>query len=116
MDQQLLEDTIHELAARDRYMLTSAEACMHVRDVFTDLLEREVIDAMWGEHAPPDLEAMLVLAMVERSVRHHLEAGTVLQGRELLSVMAAACKALEGAMNIEATALGVAGLLEDLSI
>ena len=28
MDQQLLEDTIHELAARDRYMLTSAEACM----------------------------------------------------------------------------------------
>ena len=54
--------------------------------------------------------------MVERSVRHHLEAGTVLQGRELPSVMAAACKALEGAMNIEATALGVAGLLEDLSI
>ena len=116
MDQQLLEDTIHELACRDRYMLASAEACMHVRDVFTDLLEREVIDAMWGEHAPPDLEAMLVLAMVERSVRHHLEAGTVLQGaRELPSVMAAACKALEGAMNIEATALGVAGLLEDLS-
>lgn len=56
------------------------------------------------------------LAMVERSVRHHLEAGTVLQGRELPSVMAAACKALEGAMNIEATALGVAGLLEELSI
>ena len=57
-----------------------------------------------------------LLGMVERSVRHHLEAGTVLQGRELPSVMAAACKALEGAMNIEATALGVAGLLEDLSI
>lgn len=56
-----------------------------------------------------------LLAMVERSVRHHLEAGTVLQGRELPSVMAAACKALEGAMNIEATALGVAGLLEDFS-
>ena len=56
-----------------------------------------------------------LLAMVERSVRHHLEAGTILQGRELPSVMAAACKALEGAMNIEATALGVAGLLEDLS-
>ena len=54
-----------------------------------------------------------LLAMVERSVRHHLEAGTVLQGRELPSVMAAACKALEGAMNIEATALGVAQLLEE---
>ena len=56
-----------------------------------------------------------LLALVERSLRHHLDAGTVLQGRELPSVMAAACKALEGAMNIEATALGVAGLLEDLS-
>jgi len=53
-----------------------------------------------------------LLAMVERSVRHHLEAGTVLQGRELPSVMAAACKALEGAMNIEAAALGVAAFLE----
>ena len=67
MDQQLLEDTIHELAARDRYMLTSAEACMHVRGVFTDLPEREVIDAMWGEHAPPDLEAMLVMEIGGRS-------------------------------------------------
>lgn len=56
-----------------------------------------------------------LLALVERSLRHHLDAGTVLQGRELPSVMAAACKALEGAMNIEATALGVAGLLEDLN-
>jgi len=54
-----------------------------------------------------------LLAMVERSVIHHLEAGTILQGRELPSVMAAACKALEGAMNIEATALGVAQLLDD---
>ena len=67
MDQQLLEDTIHELACRDRYMLASAEACMHVRDVFTDLPEREVIDAMWGEHAPPDLEAMLVMEIGGRS-------------------------------------------------
>ena len=56
-----------------------------------------------------------LLAMVERSMRHHLEAATVLQGRELPSVMAAASKALEGSMNIEAAALGVAGLLEDLS-
>ena len=53
-----------------------------------------------------------LLAMVERSLRHHLEAGTCLQPRELPSVMAAACKALEGAMNIEATALGIAEFLE----
>ena len=49
--------------------------------------------------------------MIERSVRHHLEAGTVLQGREIPSVMAAACKALEGAMELEGMALGVSELL-----
>lgn len=49
--------------------------------------------------------------MVERGVRHHLDAGTILQGRELPSVLAAACKALDGAMNIEATALGANELL-----
>ena len=54
-----------------------------------------------------------LLAMVELSVRHHMEARTVLQGRELPAVMATACKALEGAMNIEATALGVAQLLDE---
>ena len=56
-----------------------------------------------------------LLAMVERSLKRHLEAGTVIKRRELPSVKAVACKAMEGAMNIEATALGVAGLLEDLS-
>ena len=54
-----------------------------------------------------------LLALVERSLSHHLEAGTVLHGRELPSVMAAVCKALEGAMNIEATALGVSELLDE---
>ena len=53
-----------------------------------------------------------LLALVERSLQHHLDSGTMLQLRELPSVMAAACKALEGAMNIEATALGVAELLD----
>ena len=53
-----------------------------------------------------------LLAMVERSLKHHLEAGTVLEGKELSSVMAAVCKALEGAMNIEATALGISELLD----
>ena len=57
-----------------------------------------------------------LLALLARSLMHHHDAGTVLQAREIASVMAAACKALEGAMNIEATALGVAGLLEDQSI
>ena len=54
------------------------------------------------------------VAMIERSLRHHLEAGTCLQARELPAVMAAACKALEGASNIEATALGIAEFLESM--
>ena len=56
-----------------------------------------------------------LLALVECSLRHHLETGTVLQGRELPAVLNAVCKAFEAAMNTEATALGVAGLLDDLS-
>lgn len=55
-----------------------------------------------------------LLAMVERSLRHHLDAGTCLQARGLPAVMAVACKALEGAMNIEATALGIAEFLESV--
>ena len=52
-----------------------------------------------------------LLALVDRSLQHHLEAGTMLQLRELPTVMTAACKALEGAMNIEATALGISEVL-----
>ena len=54
-----------------------------------------------------------LLALVESSLKHHLEAGTVLHGRELPSVIAAICKAVEGSMNIEATALGISELLND---
>ena len=67
MDQQLLEDTIHELTCRDRYALTSAQVGMHIRNVHDDIPEAEVVAEMWGEHAPPDLEAMLVLAIGARS-------------------------------------------------
>ncbi|CAI8173795.1 MAG: Uncharacterised protein [Prochlorococcus marinus str. MIT 9215] len=53
-----------------------------------------------------------LLALVERSLKHHLETETVLQGRELPAVLNAVCKSLEAAMNTEATALGVTELLE----
>ena len=54
--------------------------------------------------------AEILLDMVERSARHYWEAGIILQGRELSSVTAAACMALEAAMNIAATALSVSEL------
>ena len=63
MDQELLEDTIPELTCRDRYALTSAQTGMHIRNVYQDIPEAEVVAEMWGEHAPPDLEAMLVMAI-----------------------------------------------------
>ena len=67
MDQKLLEDTIHELTCRDRYMLTSAQVGMHIRDPYCDLDEAEVVAEMWGEHAPPDLTAMVVMEVGGRS-------------------------------------------------
>ena len=44
-------------------------------------------------------------------MRHHLEASTVLQGREIPSVTAVACKVLQGAMEFEGMALGMSELL-----
>ena len=40
---------------------------MHIRNVYQDIPEAEVVAEMWGEHAPPDLEAMLVMAIGGRS-------------------------------------------------
>ena len=67
MDQQLLEDTIHELTCRDRYMLTSTQVGMTIRGVYPDIPEAEVVIAMWGDHAPADLTAMLVMEIGGRS-------------------------------------------------
>lgn len=52
-----------------------------------------------------------LLAMLERIVRHHVEAGTIFLRARLRSVMAAACKALEVAMELEGMALGVSEML-----
>ena len=107
---------VERLADYDSGMLQQASEARTKEDLqrYKDQLETFRQEQLARARTVGD-RAEELLAMVERSVRHHLEAGTVLQGRELPSVMAAACKALEGAMNIEATALGVAGLLEDFS-
>ena len=54
-------------------------------------------------------EGMLMLAM--RSLQHQLEEGEMLRDRELPTMLSAAVKAVEAAMNIEATALGISELL-----
>lgn len=67
MDQELLEDTIHELTCRDRYALSSAQVGMTIREVYPDIPEAEVVAEMWGEHAPPDLAAMVVMEVGGRT-------------------------------------------------
>ncbi|RNC85186.1 MAG: hypothetical protein ED554_13280 [Synechococcus sp. YX04-3] len=52
---------IHELTCRDHYALATAQVGMHTRNVNDDIPEAEVVAEMWGEHVPPDLEAMLVM-------------------------------------------------------
>ena len=108
---------VERLADYDSGMLQQASEARTKEDLqrYKDQLETFRQEQLARARTVGD-RAEELLVMVERSVRHHLDAGTVLQGREIPSVLAAACEALEGAMNIEATALGVAGLLEDLSI
>ena len=52
---------MHELICRDRYLLDSTQAGMWVREPYADIQEAEVVKEWWGEHAPPDLAAMLVM-------------------------------------------------------
>ena len=111
---------VERLADYDSGMLQQASEARTKEDLerYTDRLETFRQEQLARARTVGDRTEEL-LAMVERSLRHHLEDSTVLQGREIPSipsVMAAACKALEGAMDMEATAHGMAGLLEDLSI
>ena len=67
MTRDELDDVMHELICRDRYLVSSTGVGMQIRDVYPDLPEPEVVAAMWGEHAPPDLTSMLVLEVDGRS-------------------------------------------------
>jgi hypothetical protein len=63
METSRLNDVMHELICRDRYLLDSTQAGMWVREIYCDLPEVEVIKEWWGEHAPPDPVAVLVMAI-----------------------------------------------------
>ena len=55
-----------------------------------------------------------MLALAKQSLYQQLEDGVILRGRELPAVLSAIVRAMEGAMNIEASALGVSELMEEL--
>ena len=63
METSKFNDVMHELICRDRYLLSSTQSGMTVRGLYLDLPEAEVVREWWGEHAPPDLAAMLVMAI-----------------------------------------------------
>ena len=55
-----------------------------------------------------------MLSLVKESLQQQLDEGVMLRGRELPAVLSAVVRAMEGAMNIEASALGVSELMEEL--
>ena len=55
-----------------------------------------------------------LMEFVRWSLLQHQQQGLTLQGRELSSALSASCKAMDISMNTEATALGVAELLDQL--
>ena len=63
METSKFDDVMHELICRDRYLLDSTQSGMWVRELYRDLPEVEVIKEWWGEHAPPDPVAVLVMAI-----------------------------------------------------
>ena len=55
-----------------------------------------------------------LMGFIHYSLLQHQHNGLVLQGREISSLLASSCKSLEASMDIEAVALGVSELLEDI--
>ena len=61
METSKFNHAMHELICRDRYLLDSTQSGMWVRELYADVPEHEVIRECWGEHAPADLAAVLVM-------------------------------------------------------
>ena len=61
METSKFNHAMHELICRDRYLLDSTQSGMWVCEPYADLEEAEVVKELWGEYAPPDLAAMLVM-------------------------------------------------------
>ena len=68
MDREELDAAIHEIHCRDLFLLTRAKQQIMWRPVFDDLPEKEVVDQLYGEFAPADLTACIVLKVGEFTV------------------------------------------------
>ena len=68
MDREELDEAIHEIHCRDLFLLTRAKQQIMWRPVFDDLPEKEVVDELYGDYAPANLTACIVLKVGEWTV------------------------------------------------
>ena len=68
MDREEMDDVIHEIHCRDLYLLTRSKQQIMWRPTYEDLPEGEVVAALYGDHAPADLTACIVLKVGEWTV------------------------------------------------
>ena len=65
MDPREVEDFLHEICCRDLFFLNRARQSFMLRPVYEDLPEQEIVNDLYGEHAPKDLDAFLVIKISE---------------------------------------------------
>ena len=68
MDPREVEDVLHEVCCRDIYLLNRARQTFMLRPTYEDLPEQEIVNALYGEHAPSDLDSFLVIKISEEHV------------------------------------------------
>ena len=66
MDPREVEDVLHEVCCRDLFLLNRARQSFMLRPVYEDLPEQEIVNALYGEHAPSDLDSFLVIKLSEQ--------------------------------------------------
>ena len=65
MDPREVEDVLHEVCCRDLFLLNRARQTFMLRPTYEDLPEQEIVNALYGEHAPRDLDSFLVIKLSE---------------------------------------------------
>ena len=68
MDPREVEDVLHEVCCRDLFLLNRARQSFMLRPVYEDLPEQEIINELYGEHAPNDLDSFVVIKISEEHV------------------------------------------------
>ena len=68
MDPREVEDVLHEVCCRDLYLLNRARQTFMIRPAYEDLDEQAIVNELYGEHAPKDLDSFVVIKISEEHV------------------------------------------------